>query len=197
MTEAVSASDEELALEAAQGRSSSFEELVGRYGGRLRHFLRQKVSSHQDAEDLVQETFLKACRNIDRFCPEYKFSTWIYTIAYRLAVSRYRTLKKTQVYIESDSSAPLPDEIVVQKDTARRIWAMARTLNVRYYEALWLRYAEEMSIREMSGVMKKSSTAVRVTLHRARLSLSKILEEDSDAAACLNGRSACQKVTIL
>lgn len=197
MTEVVSASDEDLALEAAQGHKSSFEELVGRYGSRLRYFLRQRVPSHQDAEDLVQETFLKACRNIDRFNPRYKFSTWIYTIAYRLAVSRFRAQKKTQMYIEPVPSADPPEEIIIRKDTARRIWAMAKTLNGKYYEALWLRYAEEMSIKEMSGVMNKSSTAVRVTLHRARLSLSKILEEESERIACLNGRNACQKITIL
>jgi RNA polymerase sigma-70 factor (ECF subfamily) len=189
--------DEELALEAARGHRRAFEELVCRYSARLRHFLRHRVSSDQDAEDLVQDTFLKACRNIASFDPDYRFSTWIYTIAYRLAVSRYRSLKRTRVPLEPDPSPEPPEELVFQRDRARRLWKAAKKLNHSYYQALWLRYGEDMSIKEMSGVMRKSSSAVRVTLHRARLNLGRLLMADPDTLTAVGRSSAGQKVSLL
>lgn len=190
MTGSVADADEALALEAAGGRRQAFDELVCRYSVRLRHFVRCKVPSFQDAEDLVQDTFLKACRNIDRFDPSFRFSTWIYTIASRLAVSRYRSRKRAQVRLEPDPSPTGPEELIIQRDSMRRLWKLAKTLNDGYYEALWLRYAEDMSIKEMCLVMKKSPAAVRVILHRARISLSRQLEKEPDTYSAEDHGSA-------
>jgi hypothetical protein len=66
---AVPPADEELAARAAAGSRSAFEELVTRYGVRLLHFLRSRAGPSEDVEDLVQETFLKAYRNIGRYDP--------------------------------------------------------------------------------------------------------------------------------
>ena len=85
-------SDEKLASKVATGSRSSFEELVSRYSSRLFYFLRHRFKTDQDIEDLIQETFLKAFRNIDRFNPERKFSTGLYTIAIRQAISRFRSV---------------------------------------------------------------------------------------------------------
>ena len=197
MTGYTTTADEALAIEAARGSQQAFDELVYRYSIRLRHFVRYKVPSDQDAEDLVQDTFLKACRNIDRFDSSYRFSTWIYTIAYRLAVSRYRSRKKTQVPLEPDPSPPVPEELVIQRDMARRLWKIAKTLSDSYFQALWLRYAEDMSIKEMCAVMKKSSAAIRVILHRARISLSRRLEGEPGVHPAADQGSAGQKVSIL
>jgi len=83
-------SDKELVCRVQTGSQSCFAELVQRYTGRLYHFLRLKTSTVQDAEDLVQETFLKAYRNIDRYHPNWKFSTWIFTMAIRLSIDHHR-----------------------------------------------------------------------------------------------------------
>ena len=83
--------DEELAARAAEGSRTAFEELVSRYSPRLFHFLRSRSGAGEDVEDLVQETFLKAYRNIGRYDPSRRFSTWLYTIAFRLAISRHRS----------------------------------------------------------------------------------------------------------
>ncbi len=75
--------DEDLADRVKSGSNAGFEELINRYSSRLYHYLRPKMKNSQDVEDLVQETFLKAYKNIAKFDKKYKFSTWIYTIATR------------------------------------------------------------------------------------------------------------------
>jgi RNA polymerase sigma-70 factor (ECF subfamily) len=170
-------SDEELVSKAAAGSQASFEELVYKYSPRLFHFLRHKVDTDQDIEDLIQETFLKAFRNIDRYDPDWKFSTWLYTIAVRLAISDYRSKRTKDPSMMPIPTSSQPDEIVIQKEESQNIWILAKTLKKEQYEALWLRYAEDMSVREVSKVMKKTQIYTRVLLHRARLNLAKKLSQ--------------------
>ena len=109
--EAVNATDEELAAQAAAGSRSAFEELVSRYSLRLFHFLRSCSRSDEDVEDLTQETFLRAYRNIGRYDPQRRFSTWLYTMAIRLSISRQRSQRKKLLSLERegpDESTPGP-----------------------------------------------------------------------------------------
>ena len=165
-------SDEEIATRAAEGSLGSFEELVFRYGTRLRHFLRHKIQTDQDIEDLVQETFLKAFRNIARFDPEQKFSTWLYTIAVRQTISHYR-MKRSRALLMPKNPTLDPQETMIQKEQSQNLWRLAKTLQPKEFEALWLRYAEDMSVKDIAQVMKKKPITVRVLLHRARLNLAK------------------------
>ena len=179
-------SDEELAAQVATGSRSSFEALVARYSSRLYYFLRPRFNADQDVEDLVQETFLKAFRNIERFDPEQKFSTWLYTIAIRQAISRFRAEnKKPSSPIHPSCGPPDPQDIVIQKAESKNIWDLARKLGNTQFEALWLHYAEEMSIKEMADILKKKPITVRVLLHRARANLAEKMEktEASDKRA--------------
>lgn len=164
-------SDEELAVKAQAGSHPYFEELVGRYSGRLFHFLQARLGSPQDTEDLLQETFLKTYRNIARFDSTYKFSTWIYTTAQRLAVSYFRKKREIEIVSEVACAAAGPHEKMVHEENHENLWQAARTLRQDQYRALWLRYMEDMPLPEIARVMKKSRIHVRVLLHRARLHL--------------------------
>jgi len=171
------AADEDLAVDVASGSRAAFEELVCRYSPRLFHFLRPRISTNQDIEDLVQETFLKAFRHIDRYNPEYKFSTWLYTVAIRLAISHYRANKPKDLS-SIPSHIPIgPEDIVTRKDQSQKMWAIAKSLHSKQYEVLWLRYMEDMAIKEIALIMNKTQVQVRVLLHRARLNLGKKLNK--------------------
>jgi RNA polymerase sigma-70 factor (ECF subfamily) len=174
-------SDEALAAKAAEGSRVSFEELISRYSPRLFYFLRHRTETDQDIEDLVQETFLKAFKNIDRFNPEWKFSTWLYTIAVRQAISRFRSIKTSKSSLAATSSNPDPEEIIIQKEESQNIWKLANTLTKKQFEALWLHYAEDMPVKEIAKVTKKKPITVRVLLHRARLNLAKRIDRSSFA----------------
>ena len=172
-------SDEELAAAAQAGSRRSFEELVHRYTHRLYYFLRPKMSTRQDTEDLVQETFLKTYRNISRFDSTYKFSTWLYTTAARLVISFYRKRQVSEPVLENPTSTPDPQDQAIAAEKARDLWDMARKLQPQQYQALWLRYAEDLSLKEIASVMKKNQVHVRVLLHRARSNLIKKLNPDA------------------
>jgi RNA polymerase sigma-70 factor (ECF subfamily) len=168
-------SDEELVAKVQTGSRCSFNELVHRYSHRLFYFLRPKVSTDEDTEDLVQETFLKAYQNISRFDLNYKFSTWLYTTAARLAISFYRKKRIAKGISIVTLSPPDPREQMIREEDSKNLWDIAQTLQSSQYQVLWLRYMEELSLKEIALVMKKTRVHVRVLLHRARLNLIKQL----------------------
>jgi RNA polymerase sigma-70 factor (ECF subfamily) len=172
-------SDEELAIKAAHGSLPSFEELVSRYSFRLFFFLRHRTESDQDIEDLVQETFLKAFKGMKSFNPECKFSTWLYTIAVRQSISRYRTNKKRKASPKALPRIPDPEEIVIQKEESKNLWRLASNLPKKEFEALWLHYSEDMPVKEIAKITKKKPITVRVLLHRARLNLARKIDQSA------------------
>lgn len=168
-------SAEELACRTQQGCERSFEELVERYSVRLYQFLLHRTQSVQDAEDLVQETFVKAYRNICRYRNSCKFSTWLFTIAKRLASSHFRGLSHSQRIVQNKSESPGPGDLMAEQEERQHLWAAARDLPMGQYQALWLRYAEDMSIKEIAKVLRKSQVGVKVLLYRARIKLGRRL----------------------
>src|SRR6266404_5764838 len=84
-----------LVQQARMGSSDAFAGLVQRYSGRLFHFLLSMGLARQDAEDLVQDTLLKAYQNLSRYDAQYSFSTWLFTIGRRQAINYLRDKKKT------------------------------------------------------------------------------------------------------
>jgi len=183
--------DEHLASDAADGSLRSFEELVSRYSPRLYSFLRRRISTDQETEDLVQEAFLKAFRYIDRFDTDQKFSTWLYTIASRLAVSHFRTQRVRKRHVEVRSNSPDPEETTIRKQESQNLWESARKLQEKQFQALWLRYSEDMNVKEIAKIMKRKQSHVRVLLHRGRLNLAK--ELGSSASSIKSGAPATAK----
>ena len=176
--------DEELALAAKAGSRRSFEELARRYRRRLFVYLRPRLGSDQDAEDMVQETFLKLYRNIGSYDPAFRFSTWLYTAAGRLAISSHRRRRIATLSLSAEGAAepaaPSPPAEGPPGRTA--LWDAARTLAASQYRALWLRYAEDMSVEEIAAALGRSRLAVRLLLHRARTNLMKRGERPCSAS---------------
>ena len=171
--------DEALATRVQAGCAASFEALVCRYENRLLRFLVQRTGHVQDAEDLLQETFLRAHRQIQSYKPAWKLATWLFTIASRLAVSHGR--RPRRVVAEAGHTAEAdqrePGAIVSEREEIENLWATAaRLLSGPQYTALWLRYAEGMSIREIARVMDKTRTNVKVLLFRGRSALAHQLD---------------------
>ena len=96
--------DQTLALRAKQGCMDSFEELVRRYQVPLLHFL-ARFGNETDAEDLAQDTFIRAYRNLKRYRRRWRFSTWLFTIARRLAINSRRGKRVTDEASQYDVSS--------------------------------------------------------------------------------------------
>ncbi len=165
--------DEELAREARAGSRRSFEELASRYRRRLFVYLRPRLASNEDAEDMVQDTFLKLYRNIDGYDPAYRFSTWLYTSANRLAIDSFRkgVAARERVSVDERFDFPDPSPGPESRPGESGLWDAAKTLGGDRYRVLWLRYGEDMTIEEIAAVLGRTKLAIRVLLHRARTSL--------------------------
>lgn len=157
-----------LAIAAKSGCIESFESLVGQFEKPLYHFLLTKTRNHHQAQDLLQDTFLITYRKLDRFNPSYPFSSWIYTIANRLAISHYRKQKTLLEEVEFVIEKTACNE-VMEQECARSLWAYAkRLLTKNHFTALRLFYTKGMTIDQVAAAMNRNPNSVKVWLHRAR-----------------------------
>lgn len=172
---------EELALAARGGSVAAFEALVERFQEPLFNFLRVRTGNEPDAEELTQEAFLRAWQHLDRYDPRWRFSTWLYTLGKRLAVGRFRAAGRRprsggDEPPETASSDPDPAEAAIRDEERSNLWSAASSvLRADQRSALWLRYAEGLSIQETARILGKREVTVRVLLFRARSHLAKHL----------------------
>lgn len=187
LSEVSEATSEQLAVRAASGDVMArrcFGELVERYHARLFNFLLRRVRSRHDAEDLTQETFVRAWNRIRSYNPRWRFSTWLFTIGSRVAITHHR---RSRDPVGGNVVEGLSDRAPSERRSRGGIWALAAAcLTPEQHEAIWLRYVEELAIAEIAMVMNKSQVAVRVCLFRARQALAERLpapdQQDVDAA---------------
>jgi RNA polymerase sigma-70 factor (ECF subfamily) len=177
-TERDTARAEELALAIAakEGCMESFEQLVARLEGRLYAFLYQKTSNHHLAQDLLQSTFVTAYRKLHRYNPQYAFTTWIYTIASRLAINHFRRKRLLESEHADGVTDTTPSSELIASEKAESVWSRARALLTgNQFAALWHFYGEDRNLAETADVMNKSVGSVKVLLHRARRKLAEVL----------------------
>ncbi len=148
-----------------------------RYSNRLYNFLRRRAFNEADAEDLAQDTLVRAWTKIGTYKAGMRFSTWLFTIGTHLAATRARAKRlPTAVGLieeprESRIEADGPDELAV------RVWRRAdEVLPADQRSAVWLRYAEDLGVPEIARVLGKSRVNVRVMLFRARRTLAAELD---------------------
>ena len=175
-------SDEtELIARIQAGEKSACDECIALHSPALNRLLLRLLNNEQDAEDVLQETFLNAFRAIDSFEGRSSLSTWLYRIAYNAAMMRLRrpnaptvsveeTLNETPGYIPRQlfDWCCLPEETYdseeVQTELRRAIAAMPETLQTVFL----LRELEGMSTEETAVTLDISPSAAKVRLHRAR-----------------------------
>ena len=166
---------DDLAVRAKEGDSASFDELVARLRGPLVAFLSRRLSDQADADDVAQETFLRAYRHIDSYDPQRRFATWLFAIGKNVAAShRAADLRRGEVVRASGEEAAVlgTDPAAAAEEEGGETWSRARRLlSDDQYRALWLRYARDLSIREIARELGRSSVATKVMLFRARKKL--------------------------
>ena len=154
----------------------SFEQLVTRFEGRLFAFLYKKTGNHHLAQDLLQSTFVTAYRKLHLYNPRYAFTTWIYTIASRLAINHFRKKQPIETEHADRAVETNPRSKLIASEKAMGIWSQVRELLPEsQFTALWHFYGEERNLSETAGVMNKSVGSVKVLLHRARRKLAEVL----------------------
>lgn len=175
-------SDEELIRDVQSGEIFSYEGIVKRYQRPLFVFLHHIISEIETCEDLVQETFIKIYKSIERVDTSKKFSTYAFTVAKNSAFSYLRKYKKavslTNLNIESDMN--LYEEIIQIHDKERVKKALS-SLRKSYKDVVYLYYFEDLSYEEISKKLKLPINTVRTHLRRGRQSLRKMLEKNKQS----------------
>jgi RNA polymerase sigma-70 factor (ECF subfamily) len=163
---------EQLAEQTKAGCALSFERIVEQMKDRIFAYLVQLVGNMHDAEDLAQDTFIKAYKGIHTFDGRARFSTWLYTIAKNTAFTHLRKRRPHDSIEELSEILPAP-ESGIDLDAQNSIWTLARKLKPNLFEVLWLFYADGFSMKEIATITGTNSITARVNLHRARLALRK------------------------
>jgi len=148
----------------------AFTDLVGRYRDRLLRFLLTRCASYADAEDALQDTLINAFQYIRSYDPRWRFSTWLYRIAVRNAAK----LRSPDVVEIGDLSDEESDPLIqcIADSESENLWVSARRLlNDEVFLAMWLRYAEDMSVNDISIALDRSASWTKVNLLRGRRAL--------------------------
>jgi RNA polymerase sigma-70 factor (ECF subfamily) len=173
--------DSALVSSARGGSREAFEALIERYEKRVFRLLRMRSNSVEDAEDLLQDVFLRSWTRLHQFDDRRPFSPWLYTLAVRLAVSRGRKPRlaaATERELDELTSKDNPAEIADRQEQNRNLWVLALTvLGPEPRTVLWLFYAEGLSSLQIGEILGKREEAVRSMLFRARNRLASHLQK--------------------
>jgi RNA polymerase sigma-70 factor, ECF subfamily len=175
--------DVELVRAYRGGDTQAFEELHRRYVASIYRLVRRKLGDALLAEDIAQETFMKALRMMDRVDDNFNFGGWVHTVARNLCFDELRRRQRDlraetpDEAEESELMANLPstakafDPVLVQEsnETRRQVWQVAQRLPEKYRLVLTLRELQDMSYRQIARTLKMSESAVETLLYRARL----------------------------
>lgn len=174
-------SDELLAERVQKGDAEAFGELVARYQRKLARYGTKFLSSTDDITDLVQDVFLKAYQNIQRFDTSLTFSPWIYRIAHNEFVTALRKRsRRPTIHVDFDTfiAHPVYDDPTErereQKEIKEALEKGIEELSPKYREVLVLYYLEDLSYQEVADVLHVPVATVGIRLKRAREKLKSI-----------------------
>ena len=178
---------------AQQGRELAFRELVRRYERPVFSLVFRMVRDRETAEDLAQDAFVKVLNHIDKYSPEFKFSSWLFKIANNVAIDHLRRrrldtismdgsphastaseVEATTLNLESEQESAL-DELEA-KELGSAIEQAIATLRPEYRACIMLRHVEGRSYEEIAATLDLPLGTVKTYIHRARHELRKALE---------------------
>lgn len=172
-------SEKEIFLAAQRGDISAFEKIVLSHEQALFNYILRLSGNTHDAEDLLQETFLKIYNAIKTYDTARPFKTWAYTIATRTTYDFFRKKKVRKELLTLDEDGP--DETFEDPDAYNKIERLGdlemalKKIKPSYRSVLFLYYQEGFSYEEMSSVLGIPLNTIKTNLRRAKLELKKIL----------------------
>jgi RNA polymerase sigma-70 factor (ECF subfamily) len=183
--ELATASDQEVVLEARDGRQAAYRELVRRYERPIFSLIYRMVRNREQAEDLSQETFVKALNAIESYRPEYKFSSWIFKIANNVAIDHLRRRELDTLSLDGSPHALTPEAVqatalqlgdrqetaleeLEAKELGGEIERAIGLLRPEYRSCILLRHVEGRPYEEIATMLDLPLGTVKTYIHRAR-----------------------------
>lgn len=173
----------ELVAATLAGDGRAFDQIVRLHSSRVFNYIHQMTRQAQDAEDLTQQTFIKAFRALDRFDTSRSLIAWLLTIARRTALNHFRDTRQFEEFSEETADAAAsPARDAERSDQVENLWCEARRiLPAKQYEVLWLRFGEDLSVEETARVTGLTQTHIKILVFRARHRLAKIFRNKEAA----------------
>ena len=178
---------------AQKGREVAYRELIRRYERPVFSLVYRMVRDRELAEDLTQDTFIRVLNHVDRYRPEFKFSSWLFKIANNVAIDHLRRRQLDTVSMEGSPHAATPEavdatafEVSVPQESAldelqarelgSAIEAAIGRLRPEYRACIMLRHVEGRSYEEIAATLDLPLGTVKTYIHRARHELRRALE---------------------
>ena len=177
--------DPEVVQLARKGSEAAYRELLTRYERPVFSLIFRMVRDRETSEDLAQETFIKVLNNLDRYSPEFKFSSWLFKIANNLTIDHLRrrrvdtisiegapdavtaeSAKATSIAVVSGTESPL--EELESRELGTAIERAIGKLRPEYRACIMLRHVEDKSYEEIAEIVKLPLGTVKTYIHRAR-----------------------------
>ncbi len=185
-----------LVAAAKAGNAKAFEELVNRYEHKIFRLAQNITQNREDAEDVMQEAFLKSFSNLDRFQGDSRFYTWLVRIAVNEALMKLRKRRPNQVSLDEPVGAeedsmpreiedwgPSPEQRYAQTQLQEILSGAIAELDPAFRIVFLLRDVEELSTEETAELLGLSVPAVKSRLLRARLRLRQRLSKSFKGSA--------------
>lgn len=185
--------DSRLIQLSQDGDQEAFAQLLERYANQIYRLCYRMLGNQHEAEDAVQETFLRVHMNLDRYDGNYKFSTWIFRICTNLCIDRLRKRKKTAYSLDSqmndeegtdgyaflESKELTPEAQLILSESQRTVRRLIDDLPEKYKSIIVLRYLQDLSVKEISEVTGMPESTVKTRMHRGRELLRRKLKIES------------------
>jgi len=167
--------EKRLIAQARDGDERAARVLVEAHKDRLFAFVWRILRDHHESEEICQEAFLRAFSSLQSYLPEYRFSTWLFTIAYRLCLNRIRQRKPLTGDVDFAEMASEEEDFterLAESEEARRlkdkIWEAVDRLSVQQRTAIHLFYREGQSCEAIAQTLGIPMATAKSHLHRAR-----------------------------
>lgn len=184
-----SGDEPEIIRRCRSGDEKAYRELIQRYQRQVYSVALRMLRRHEDAEDLVQETFVRMFKALDRYDPERPFPAWLFTIASRLCIDHLRRRKVRPISLtqhdaeeneewtlEVEDPGLKPDETAVHHEEEGRTQDLIDSLPEHYRIVVIMRHQQDLSYEEIAEALHLPLGTVKARIHRARALLKDRIE---------------------
>lgn len=157
-------------------RDEGFRQLVITYQQRLYHIIRRQVTSHEDADDILQNTFIKVFRHLSGFEKRSELYTWLYRIATNEVINHLHRSKRTKVEELKENDSRHADAYINTDNLSETLEAIICALPERQQMVFRMRYYDELSYKEMAALLHLTEGALKASFHHAAKKVEKELK---------------------
>jgi RNA polymerase sigma-70 factor, ECF subfamily len=177
-------SDEQLIKVIREKDRELYSEIIRRYQAKLSHYLRKFICNIDELEDILQDVFIKAYKNLYSFDAKKKFSSWIYRIAHNEAVNYLKKNSKIKISLDEVEYKIVDEKIDLNSNVdkvflKKKIGKYLEIIKIKYREPIILFYFEQKSYEEISDILRIPISTVGTLISRGKKIIKEKLEKEN------------------